>query len=184
MERALEVQRQRLLRVLAGLVLAVGFLSAGPFSQAFSRWARGVFSSVLSRAELASQYLVVVQARLIADRSGAPIDLQMMIDVALRNSVATECEGSVCGLRQRLRAVQTLLNDLPRRGQRLLRQIERMLRRAVSGALTLSYPEPQPSINGAARIALARIERPPDKRRLDVMAQSTSLRFRAGGEAG
>ena len=184
MERALEVQRHRLLRVLAGLVLAVGFLSAGPVSHAFFKWAREVFSSVLSRAELAAQYLVVVQARLIAERSGESLDLQKMIDIAHSNSARVGSEDSVCGLRRRLRAVQTLLNNLPRRGQRLLRQIERMLRRAVSGALSLSYPEPQPSFDTAWRITSARIERPPDKRHLYPMAQRTSPRFRAGGEAG
>ncbi len=183
MERALEVQRHRLLRVLAGLVLAVGFLSAGPVSHAFSRWAREGLSSVLSRAELAAQYLVVVHARLIAERSGESLDLQKMIDIAHSNCARVGSEHSVCGLRRRLWAVQTLLNDLPRRGQRLLRQIERMLRRAVSGALCLSCPETQePSINGAARIALARIERPPDKKRLYQMTQSTSPRCRVGGE--
>ncbi len=169
MERALEVQRHRLLRVLAGLVLAVGFLSAGPVSQAFSRWVREGLSSVLSRVELAAQYLVIVQARLIAERSGAPIDLQKMIDVAHSNSAKIGSEDSVCSLRWRLHTVQTLLNDLPRQGQRLLRRIERVMRRVVSGALSLLCPEPQPSFDTAWRIAQMRVERPPDKRFLEVM---------------
>jgi len=49
MERALETQRLKLLRVLAGLVLAVAFVSGAPLSRDFSRWARGVVASVLSR---------------------------------------------------------------------------------------------------------------------------------------
>ncbi len=184
MERALEVQRHRLLRVLVGLVLAVGFLSAGPVSHAFSRWVREGLSSLLSRAELATQYLVVVQARLIAERSGESLDLQKMIDIAHSNSARAGSEDCVCSLRRRLRAVQTLLNDLPRQGQRLLRRIERAMRRVVSGALALLCPEPQPSFDTAWRIAQTRIERPPDREGLDVMAKYPSPRCRAGGTAG
>ncbi len=182
MERALEVQRHKLLRVLAGLVLAVGFLSAGPVSHAFSRWAREGLSSVLSRAELAAQYLVVVQARLIAERSGESLDLQKMIDIAHSNSARVGSEDSVCGLRRRLRAMQTLLNDLPRRGQRLLRRIEGVIRQVVSDALSLLCLEPQQSFDNAWRIAPTRVERPPDKRCLEVMVKSPPSGYGRGAK--
>ncbi len=182
MERALEVQRHRLLRVLAGLVLAVRFLSAGPVSHAFSRWAREVLSSVLSRAELAAQYLVVVQARLIAERSGEPVDLQRMIDIAHSNSASVVSKDTICGLRQRLLAVQTLLNDLPRRGQRLFRRSEGAIRQVVSEALSLLCLETQPSLDTAWRIAPARVERPPDKRCLEVMVKSPPSGYGRGAK--
>ena len=158
MERAIETQRHRLYRVLAGLVLAIGFLSLAPLSQTFSCRAREVLASVLSRAELAARYLVVAQARVLAERS---VDSERLM--ALNDRVA-DSDTSVSGLWRRVRALQSVLNNLPRQGRRLLRRIERAIRCVGDAAHPNTCSETQrPHLDGTQRITLARIKRPPDK---------------------
>jgi len=74
-ERALETQRLRLLRMVAGLVVLVGFLSAHPVSRGFSIWTCRFVGSILSRAEAAARYLVIAQARMLKALRAILMDL-------------------------------------------------------------------------------------------------------------
>jgi len=160
LERAIQAQRHRLLRVLAGLLAVVAFVSIGPFSRDFVRWVDGGVASVLSRAELAAQYLIVAQARIIAARIGSDVDRDHLLKCALRRT-AREGEVSLSHLRRRIRILRAMLADLPRSGMRLLRRAEKALRRE-------DQPTPCPDIlisdgPSAWQSGDVRIARPPDK---------------------
>jgi len=162
-EQAIETQRLRLLRLVVGLVFAVGFLSVGPVSRGFSVWACGFVGSVLSRAELATRYLLVAHAQIIMARRGFGWD-------GNRFSVPLPCEFevpaaemSVADCLARLRALRAVLKDLPRHALRLIRRIEKQLRRVRA-----DRPKPHPDARFSAplhalRLPESRIERPPDK---------------------
>lgn len=164
MERAIETQRLRLLRIVAGLVAAVGVLSVGPVSRGFSVWACGFVGSILSRAEAAARYLVIAQARQIAARNGFDGDYSRFSVAFIPAFPACETDVSLCDIRQRLRAVQAVLMDVPRHALRLLRRIEKRMRRAAGA----DRPVPRPDAGLSAslrdwRLAENRIERPPDQ---------------------
>ena len=138
--------------------MAVGFLSLAPLSQSFSCRARDVLALVLSRAELAARYLVVVQARVLAERS---VDCERLIALSNR---AVDSDTSVSGLWRRVRALRSVLNNLPRQGRRLLRRIERAMRCVGDAVHPVPRPETQrPRTENARQVTPARIERPPDK---------------------
>jgi len=119
--------------------------------------------SILSRAELASRYLVIVQARrILAARGVAPDFSHLLADLPLADA-ASDAEVSVAECRVRLRALRAVLSDLPRHALRLLRRIERPAAGAVIGV----QDKPRPMKRRAdslriLRIAKNRIERPPD----------------------
>ena len=185
MERAIETQRLRLLRLLAGLLVAIGFLSVGPVSRGFSDWACGFVGSVLSRAEAAARCLVIAQARLIAERMGSGIDRSLFSMPAIHDFSDSDTDVSLSDLHRRLCALRALLSNLPRHALRLLRRIEK---RKQGGALTdRRLPRFDPSISAAlhpARRAGNRIERPPDPCGNARLCPSPPSGFRAGGASG
>lgn len=198
-ETALETQRLKLLRLLAGWLAAVAFLAALPFSPALSRWVGGVVLSVLARAEAAAQYLVIAQARLIAAQTGRAVDSERFSDFRIPSGADRASAGSLTDLRLRLEALRVLLEDLPRFALRLLRRAEKRAGRL--GGTRLTAPRPvtgDPEALCPWRLARLRIERPPDKTSFESRRfappqdesgagsahVTTSPRSRAGGEGG
>ena len=182
-ERAMETQRLRLLRVLAGLIAVVAFVSAAPFSSAVSRWfAESVFS-ILLRAEAAAQCLVIVQARLLAVRKGSDLNRASLPELRISRTLEIETPVSLKDLRKRLDALRALLSDLPRHGLRLLRSTEKRAFRAPRTHET-APSRAAPGGLTTLRIIGSRIERPPDKGNAQPSNLCTSPRFRAGGEDG
>jgi len=72
-ERILETQRLRLLRIVAGLVVVAGVLTVGPVSRRFWEWTLGFVGVILMRAEAAAKYMLITQACLILDRCGLDV---------------------------------------------------------------------------------------------------------------
>lgn len=124
MEWAVETRRLKLLRLLAGWLAAVGFLSVAPLAPAWTRWARGFLASVLSRAEAAAQCLVFIQAREIARKSGGDVDRAWLVrHVDLPSACALDAPPSLATLRRRIIALRRVLKTLPRHAMRLLRRM-------------------------------------------------------------
>ena len=130
LERGIETQRLRLLRILAGLVVLLGFLSVGPVSRGFSGAVCGFVGSVLSRAEAAARYLVIAQARLIVARRGMDWDRSRFSDARARIFVADETDVSLAECRARLSALRAILTNLSRHALRVIRRIEKRMRGA------------------------------------------------------
>ncbi len=117
LERALEVQRVRLLRLLTGWFGLVALMSVAPLAMPMPRWFRAFLSDVVTRAELAAHYMVQVSARLQA--------AETLPDFQKDAPVASTCDPqgkvpSTSALLRRMRALRQLLKDLPRAGRRLL----------------------------------------------------------------
>ena len=183
MERAIETQRLRLLRLVAGLLVAIGFLSVGPVSRGFSAWACGYVGSVLSRVEAAVGYLVIAQARGMAARLGKNVDRSCFFMSAKPEFSACEADASVLDMRQRLCALRAVLTDLPRHALRLLRRIEKASQGEVSADRRLPRPDTGLSRHTGRRAAY-RIERPPDPSRNAFLCPLPPSGFRAGGASG
>ena len=161
LEQALETQRYRLLRILAGLVVLLGFLAVGPVSRGFSEWILGFVRSVLSRAEAASRYLLIAHACSTARRSGRDIAARQ-IEVAI--DFVTMMEGAGCSLsdcQRRLKALHMLLVDLQGRALKLLRRIEKQSRRIGHRLRRPVFAFSKTLCN--FQLPEHRIERPPDK---------------------
>ncbi len=167
-ERALETQRVKLLRLLAGWISVVAFVTAGPFVGELPRWFRSFLESVLMRAEYAAQNLVFVSACLSAKTGlqGAlegPASLQP--DDRCEVNEAETAVPSTEALLRRMKALLTLLQDLPRHGMRSARSVSKRepARTARHG---ISEDREQTSETSALliwRVAMPRVERPPDK---------------------
>jgi len=180
MERAIDTQRLRLLRLVAGLLVAVGILSVGPVSRGFSIWACEFVGSILSRAEVATRYLVVAQARRIAALRGGTVEMSRFSVPFAPEFPLCETQTTVRDLRLRLRALQAVLTNLPRHALRLMRRIGKRRR---SGAQV--SPRPSTLFSGTLfdwRLAGIRIERPPDSILCTSFPILPPSGFRAGGE--
>ena len=163
-ERTLETQRLKLLRIVAGLVVVVGVLAIGPVSRRFSDWTLGFVESILSRAEAAAQYLIIAQAGLMASRSGSDIDQSRISERLARVSVVDETNVALSECRRRLKGLRAVLFDISGHAARLLRRIEKQMRRALCGVQRSSWPEQ--TVGSALldwHLPTIRIERPPDK---------------------
>lgn len=162
LEQAIETQRLRLLRIVAGLVVLIGCLSVGPVSRGFSVWTCRFVGSILSRAEAAARYLVIAQARSMAVRAGTGLRSEQ-ISACLARVVMDDVEVSASECRQRLKALRAVLTNLPRAALRLLRWIEKQARRAVRSDRVSHNFEGRLSISlHDLQLAGTRIERPPD----------------------
>ena len=163
-ERTIETQRLRLLRLVAGLVVLVGFLSVGPVSRRFSIWTCRYVGSVLSRAETAARYLVIAQAhRMVAD-SGFDVDRRQISDCLTHAFVADEASVSVSACKRRLKVLRAVLTNVPHHALRLLRRIEKWSRRAMGVERASPCPDARLSASLCERrLAGIRIERPPDR---------------------
>ena len=192
MERAIETQRLRLLRFVAGLVVALRVLSVGPVSRGFAAWACCYVGSILVRAEAAARYLVIAKARRMAARNGFAVDRGEFGLSATPEFAACETDLSLCDVRGRLDALRAVLMDLPRHALRLLRRIEKRMRRTVYASQAMPRPDTRlPETLRDWRLAGLRIERPPDRESTvssisrDTMAfLSPPSGFRAGGNGG
>ena len=164
LERAIETQRLRLLRIVAGLLVAVGVLTIGPVSCRFSDWVLDFVRSILSRVETAARYLVIAQARLMGARGGLDSDQSQLLDSLASVFVAEETGDSLPGCRKRLKALLAVLTHLPRHAARLIRRIERQTRGAARACrLSHCFEKRLLASLGDGRLAETRIERPPDK---------------------
>lgn len=158
LERSLETQRVRLLRLLAGWIAVLGVLSFGPVAIPSPRWVRAFFDRLLIRAELAAQFLVRATA-LTQATSGlvatAPLEIA-------RDPQAFEVP-SAQALFARIEALRDILENLPRTARRSLRA-----RNLVGAAIDFSAPPccaPAPGqlATVGADWTPPRVERPPDK---------------------
>ena len=184
-ERSLETQRLRLLRILAGLVVVVGFLSVGPVSRGFSIWACGFVGSILARAEMAARYLVVAQARSLLTCNGAKLDRSLLSDHLARVAATDNADVSLSDCRKRLNVLRAVLMDLPRHAARLIRRIEKHMRRALGTVRVSHFSEPCVSTSlDEWHLPTIRIERPPDKGLSVLSPVSPPLGTPAGGENG
>jgi len=135
-KRALETQRLRLLRLLAGLLIAVAFASVAPIAPAWSRRVRAFVVSVLQRAELAAQNLVFVQACVMAAERGVGYSPSCVGSQFVVRPFDDDALPTLNELRQRLNALSRLLDVLPRHAERMLRRMKRSL---DSGATSLIW---------------------------------------------
>ena len=181
-ERTLETQRLKLLRIVAGLWVVVGVLAIGPVSRRFFDWTLGFVGSILLRAEAAAKYQVIAQMRLIVSRSGMPIDQGRIFERLARIAVEDETDLSLSECRWRLKRLRAVLMDIPHYAARLLRRIEKQMRRASS--TTRLGPVPTLYLSALFsdwELADLRIERPPER---DVMSlRSPPNLFRAARHA-
>lgn len=192
-ERKLESLRLRLLRLVAGLLVAVMFASGRPISSALSRWITRAILPLVPCAEAAARHLAIAQARIIADRRGSAVDLAGMPDADHSGQALWRSGETLGDLRKRLFALLAMLEDLPRHGACLLRRAEKRLARHSS---TRSRRRTGPAVRGRSalrprRRTARRIERPPDKSYRRSLKEPpiagfalTSPRKRAGGESG
>ncbi len=163
-ERAIETQRLKLLRVVAGLVVLVAVLSLGPIARGFSISICGFVGTMLSRAEIAARYLVIAQARLMDSRSGSAIEQSQFSELLVRVVIAEDKDVSLSDCRERLKALHAVLTHLPRHAARLIRRIEKQMRDvARTYPLSLRSDEGLSGVLRGWQLAGPRIERPPDK---------------------
>jgi len=159
MERALETQRVKLLRLLAGWLAVVEIVSVGPLRLELPGWARSFLLSLLIRAEFAAQCLVLVAASLAVKNGSAkrhPAPLPFVKPVGCADDVpSTEM------LLRRMRSLRALLNDLSRHGARLLKKRAKRSRPVRGSRVVFAAP----CLRDWA-LADRRIERPPDKCRM------------------
>ncbi len=179
-EQAIETQRLRLLRLVAGLLAAVVFLSVGPLPRLFS----STVSYILIRAEAAAQYLLIAYAGLIVDKKQSAINRAQLLEYAPAISLEEKAFSPVC-LRRRLIALRKVLEDLPRYALRLLHRIEKHIRRAQPISRTKATPFPADTLKVfcVKRLTGNRIERPPDKM-LRTFKSKYLLPETAGGKGG
>ena len=159
-EHGIATQRLRLLRLLAGLLVAVAFLSAAPFSTAYRQWLRGFVFSVLTRAEAAAQCLVIAQARILAYQRGVNFEPAQCLHAV--GPASDEKMPTLAALRRRISALRAVLNNLPRHGMRLLRRMRGICVEG-SGKTRLGFIWDVCDGLGAWRMGADPIERPPDK---------------------
>ena len=178
-ERTLETQRLRLLRIVAGLLFAVGVLLVGPVSRGFSVWVCRSVASVLSRAELAARYLVIAQARMMAVQRGFDWDVRLFADSQASAAASSSAPPSVAACRARLWALRAVLMNLPRYAERLLRRIQAHLR-GRNPVPSLRFAPILSTALCASRRAALRIERPPDKSGFVATFFSPPSRMRVG----
>jgi len=119
---ALETQRLRLLRLLAGLVCIVQFVSLAPLVSMLPVKIRAYVSAVLDRAEAAVNCLVIATASIrYGYRVPAPTnDIPSPMDVAK----LSECHTTTENLLHRIRVLRTVLENLPRYAKRLMKRLE------------------------------------------------------------
>jgi len=163
-EQAIETQRLRLLRIIAGLLTLVAVASMGPVSRMFPLHVRSFVWSILSRAELAAANLVIAQAGVFATLSRNEVDRARLFHcAAIRNAHAPERDviPALTILRRRLRILRNILEHLPHHGMRLLRRAARH-RKARIRQPRADYALSRVPTLDDMRLVLDRVERPPD----------------------
>lgn len=156
-ERRLEIQRLRLLRLLAGLALLVGLVSRAPAVSMLPAWVHAHVASVLARAERAAENLVIVAACLLS---------QARVGVAPCAVCSDDAPLAVSGARllRRIAALQSVLNDLPRHAERLLKRLAKARRKDGTRESAAVWPVETVAVQHHPVDFDERVERPPDKR--------------------
>ena len=163
-ERALETQRVKLLRLLTGWFAVVVLLSAGPLALPLPVWFRSFLAGVLTRAEFAAQCLVRVSVCLQAHGGGCGAydvprsDFALGSDEELRDALPSSEV-----LIRRMNALRDLLENLPRHARRLL-SVQTVVGEAFD------FRAPPRAFLSRDRLTTAgadwigpRVDRPPDK---------------------
>ena len=163
MERALETQRQRLLRILAGLVLLLVLMSRFPAVSRLPEWVRASVLSVLIRAELAAHHLVIATASLQL-REQSSVSLVGLRFQPLLVKASPRDDDCAEQLLRRIMSLRAVLSDLPKQAERLLRRLIKRRRgscvqKNCAGRETACDDtlHPEPAFD-------ERLDRPPDKR--------------------
>ena len=162
MEAALETQRLRLLRLLAGLAFALRLVSVVPVGSMAPQWTRRYVAWVLLRAEMAVQCLVFGTAVLLYGRgfvkaAGCSAPALTSLENGANDAVpAALLSGRIARLRR-------VLRDLPRYARRLVRRCLKVDAPVIHGALDAG------GFAGPFAPQDARIDRPPDIWRLHFM---------------
>ena len=161
MEQALETQRLKLLRLLAGLAVALSLVSLAPAVSMLPRWVRTYVASVLIRAEIAVHNLVIVTACGLLRKQGAGSATGFSFP-PLPFAALPEDAASCGALLRRINLLRAVLQDLPRHAKQM---IARLRKPKSEPREPLPYWEVYAGVLGAPdALCLARIERPPDKR--------------------
>lgn len=163
LEAAVETQRMALLRLLAGWFVVVGFLAKGPFVLPLPRSVRCFFGTLLTRAELAAQYLLRASVCVQGGR-GETCSPQapMPLPVSCADDALT-----FEALVGRMTALRELLENLPRVARRMVRrqsrQAERRQPRSHRPArLSRSSALERVAATSTPKTHAPRSERPPD----------------------
>ncbi len=184
-ERTLETQRHRLLRIVAGLIVVIGVLAVGPVSRRFSDWTLGFVVSVLSRAEAAARFMLITQACLIISRNGLDLDRHRISEVLAPDMRGNETGMSLFECQKRLKILHIILRDLPRCALRLIRRMEKLLRHSSkAGQSSPRLDQDSLALSGDDALPANRIERPPDKSSLVSLSKVPLPEYRAGGRGG
>jgi len=184
-EQAIETQRLRLLRIVAGLIILLGVLSLGPVSRGFSVWTCRFVESILSRAEAAARYLIIAHAYQMIARSGMDLNRKQISESLAREFATDGADVSLSECQRRLKVLRAVLKDLPRAALRLLRLIEKQSRRAMSTDQPSRFPHSRLSTSlHDWRLAGMRIERLPDIGLRKLLLFLPPCGIRAGGVDG
>ncbi len=159
-DAAYETQRLKLLRLLAGLVYVLAFVSVLPVASVMPVRVRAYVASVLDRAEAAADCLVIVAASLLFGYRMPPEnDLPMPLNAERMDErdVSAEC------LLQRIVALKTVLENLPRYAKRLVRRCAEPREERSFELSVMAFCGLKDALR-AGQLLLPRVERPPDKR--------------------
>jgi len=165
--RTLETQRDALLRLLAGWLAVIEFVSCGPIAVPLPRWARAFFDTLLIRAELAAHYLLFASASLQAKRSGAVLsgvvpDRFSGVEGRIPDARCADGLPSTDEIRRRMVALRCLLTNLQRRALRLMRKRSARFCKPLR-SVRCARVRPRHLVKATRRWIAPRITRPPDK---------------------
>ena len=178
LERALETQRVKMLRLLTGWLVALALVSGGPLAVPLPRWVRAIFADLLVRAELAAQCLVQVSARLQAGHRWGVVEAAPSSFAPIAAAFRDDDVPSTASLLRRMGLLRRLLQNLPRFGRRLLRRVDAG---AALGPFGYSSVYDCPAPSATPQWIAPGIERPPD--RLGRIRSWNCARVRIGREA-
>jgi len=172
LERTLETQRVKLLRLVTGWLAVVVLVSGG--SLGLPRWARSFLADLIVRAEFAAQCLVLVSARLQTNERWAVAEDSPASVSRSEGGGAVDETPSVAVLLRRMKALRRVLQDLPRFGRRLLRPLrgsegEKRVRCSTGRTHPIDVAPAPPEW------VAPRVERPPDKGSLRFSAVPSEL---------
>jgi len=171
-ERALETQRRKLLRLLTGLFAAFEILSVVSVDRELPRWFVSMSYYILCRAESAAQCLVLVQTRLLTRQGVDVVAVSQGRDYAKHKPpYGRRLNSQGERLRNQIRALQDVLTNLRDHAVRKMRlDAERHLAALMQGTRSNRIVGFQRSADQALRLVpaghelvLSRVERPPDK---------------------